>query len=269
MNTPIAADGAHAGQRTVACRGTEQQRRFPARSLFALILIGALATAAYWIVDPGTLPIRNVRVEGEFLHLSPAALRELAKDVVRGGFFNVNVEAVRSVLMGNPWVADVIVRRDWPDALNVYVREQVAVGRWGEEGLLNGQATLFTPPEASVPAGLPRLNGPADTAGLVLDRYRYLQHALSARGLSAMELALNDRRAWSFRLVGGPSVILGRGHFVERLERFVSSVPDEFAGELNTVEVIDMRYTNGFAVRWKADRAGDTVKLQESYGQES
>lgn len=245
------------------------RRGYFLRALLFLVVGGALAVAAGRLLDPHTLPMRSVHVQGEFFHLSPQALQELAKDTVRDGFFNVNVDAVRSALLAEAWVNDVAVRRIWPDALDLHVREQIAVAVWRGEALINDQAVLFRPDPASFPLDLPVLAGPEGAVPLVLDRFRYLQHALSARGLSAVELVLNDRRAWTFRLAEGPAVNLGRGHFVERLERFVAAAPDRLAGRMHEIEMIDMRYTNGFAVRWKPDSVRDTDNRQESYGQES
>lgn len=244
-------------------------RVFSMRAMLILVVAVALAGAAGRLLDPRTLPVRSVRVQGEFFHLSPQTLQELAKDTVRGGFFNVNVDSVRSALLAEAWVADVAVRRIWPDALELHVREQIAVAIWRGQALINDRAVLFRPDPASFPLDLPILAGPEDAVPLVLDRFRYLQHTLSARGLSAVELVLNERRAWAFRLAEGPSVNLGRGHFVERLERFVVAIPDQLEGRMHEIEMVDMRYTNGFAVRWKPDSAHDTHIMQESYGQES
>ncbi|MGH8248392.1 MAG: cell division protein FtsQ/DivIB [Gammaproteobacteria bacterium] len=249
--------------------GVDARRGFSMRALLVLFVAGALAVASGRLLDPRTLPVKSVRVQGEFFHLSPQVLQERAKDTVWGGFFNVNVDAVRSALLADAWVDDVAVRRVWPDALDLQVREQIAVAVWRGEALINDRAILFRPDPATFPPGLPVLSGPEGTAPLVLDRFRYLQHTLSARGLNAIELVLNERRAWTFRLAEGPSVNLGRGHFVERLERFVAAVPDELAGRLHEIEMIDMRYTNGFAVRWQPDSARDPHKMQETYGKES
>ncbi len=66
-------------------------------------------------------------------------------DKVRGGFFNLDVDAVRLALLGEPWVSEVTVKRIWPDALRVIVIEQIPVVRWGDSGLLNPAGEYFAP----------------------------------------------------------------------------------------------------------------------------
>jgi cell division protein FtsQ len=237
--------------------------------LFMLLLAAAFTAAAVYLADPRALPIRYVRVNGDFRHLSPAHLERVAGEVVRGGFFNVNVETVRATLLAEPWVKDVTVRRTWPDGLALYVREQVPVARWGDLGLLNRDAGLFTPAEDTWPAGLPVLTGPEGTEGLVLERWRLVQQELGRYGLSAVSLELSDRRAWSLVLDGGTRVVLGRRDFVGRFERLTALLGAGLAGELHRIETMDMRYTNGLAVRWKESAAEDSITERGGHGAEN
>src|SRR5690606_35640605 len=147
-----------------------------------VLLAAALAAAFVYLSDPRALPIRYVRVKGDFRHLSPALLERTAGEVVRGGFFNVNVETVRATLLAEPWVKGVTVRRTWPDGLALYVREQVPVARWGDAALLNRDAEVFVPARESWPEGLPALTGPEGTEALVLERWRYVQQELDGYG---------------------------------------------------------------------------------------
>jgi cell division protein FtsQ len=88
-----------------------------------------------WVRDPNNMPLRSVQVEGEFRKLSAEHLQHAVANAVRGGFFTVNVDAVRRAAESLPWVASARVRRVWPDALQLHVVEQRAAARWGEAGL--------------------------------------------------------------------------------------------------------------------------------------
>jgi cell division protein FtsQ len=236
--------------------------------LFAILTAITLALAALHVLDPRTLPIRHVRINGEFLHLSPASLQEVASDVVRGGFFNVNVDTVRAVLLKEPWVRDVTVRRVWPDALSLHVVEQVPVARWGDAGLLNGDAQLFTPERITWPDGLPRISGPDGTEPVMLGQYRYMNEALGRHGMKVERVDLDGRRSWSLAIGGGPQVVLGRRDAIERFDRFTTVLPGHLMETLPRVAVVDMRYTNGFAVRWKDARGSEPIGVREAHGQE-
>jgi len=266
MSAPLFADDyqmKHAGRREAGMRNW----RLPGGALLAVMMIAVAGLGASHLSDPRTLPIRHVRINGEFRHLSPAALQEAASDVVRGGFFNVNVETVRAALLREPWVRDVAVRRVWPDSLSLHVTEQIPVAQWGDEGLLNGDAQRFAPERGTWPAGLPVIAGPAGAEPAMLEQYRYMDGALARHGLKVARVDLNERRSWSLTVADGPEVILGRRDAVSRFDRFTTVLPGHLLESLARIAVVDMRYTNGFAVRWKEEGISELKAGGEEHGE--
>lgn len=226
-------------------------RRSLVEIIIALGFTALLVWGAQSLMHPATLPIKQVRIEGDFRYLSTALLQERIRNRVTGGFFNVDVAAIRDALLQEPWVSDVSVHRVWPDSLQVYVTEQVPVARWNDSGLLNHHGALFEPQADSIPAQLPLLRGPSFSGELVLEKYRQLSNSLTAVDMAVAELWLDDRRAWHFVTTTGLRVVLGKQAFAERLQRFVQRVPSGLAEKLQAAAEIDLRYPNGFAVRWK------------------
>lgn len=225
--------------------------------LMAVLVTTVIVAGSLWMMKPTTLPIKQVHIEGEFLRLDTNRMQELVSDKVRGGFFNINVAAIRNTLMALPWVKEVSVHRIWPDGLRVVVNEQTAVVKWNETGLLNDQGHYFAPENDSFPNGLPVLEGPEDSQELLLKRLKLLKQFY---GLSVVRLRLNERRAWQFQLDSGLSVVLGRKDFESRIDRFVHVVIKNMGEKLSQAREIDMRYTNGFAVRWK-QRAIENIEI--------
>jgi cell division protein FtsQ len=113
---------------------------------------------------------------------------------------------------------------------------------------LNDQGHYFSPEKDTFPHDLPLLQGPEESQELLLERFKFLKQTY---GLSVVRLQLNERRAWKFELENGLSVVLGRKYFDSRVERFVSVVIKNLGEKSSQAREIDMRYTNGFAVRWK------------------
>ena len=55
---------------------------------------------------------------------------------------------------------------------------------------------------------------------------------------------------------------LGKDDVQQRVDRFISAFPDAFDQQLLKVETIDLRYPNGFAVRWsEKDLPQDFLQL--------
>jgi cell division protein FtsQ len=242
--------------------------RHPAGTAMVLIVLIVSAFGVYQLMDPHTLPIRHVVVQGEFRHLSLEGLQQRAARVVSGGFFNVNVETIRNVLLQEPWIKDVAVKRVWPDRINVLIREQQAIARWNNTGLLNAEGDLFSPDPATFPDHILRFRGPTDSYPQVLDFYNRLRGILPEQ-LRIAGITLSERRAWQVQFIDGPLVRLGRMDIVQRMQRFARLVPTRLHNLLGNMQSIDMRYTNGFAVEWKPHYKPNLQPGRESYGKKS
>jgi len=221
------------------------------QAAFSILFTAFIVWSVYFLLDPGTLPIRQVRIEGEFSNLSAGKLHDLVNNSIHGNFFHLDVAAVRNALLADPWVHDVTVQRVWPDSIRVYVSEQIAVARWKDAGLLNKAGQYFVPARNTFPENLPQLEGPEGMQEMVLDKYFFLEQLLQTRGMSLDLLQLDERRAWMFRLGSGLRVMLGRENFEERAARFVNIVADGLGHRMTGAGYIDMRYPNGYAVLWK------------------
>jgi cell division protein FtsQ len=243
-------------------------RRHPAGTAVVLLVLIVSAIGVHHLMDPHTLPIRHVVVQGEFRHLSLEGLQQRAARVVSGGFFNVNVETIRNVLLQEPWIREVAVKRVWPDRINVLIREQQAIARWNDTGLLNAEGNLFTPDPSTFPDHIPQFRGPSDSYPQMMGFYNRLSGILPEQ-LRIAGITLSERRAWQVQFVDGPLVRLGRMDIVQRLQRFARLVPTRLHYLLQNMQSVDMRYTNGFAVQWKTDYKPNLQPGRESYGKKS
>ena len=113
------------------------------------------------------------------------------------------------------------------------------------------QSEVFLPETAVELPGLPRLAGPQGLERRVLDSFLRIGRTLDPLGLQMTQLALDERRAWHVSLDSGVQLELGRVDGSRRLQRFVQAYPELFAGRMNELEYVDLRYSNGFSVRWR------------------
>jgi cell division protein FtsQ len=219
-------------------------------SLLAVSVVGGAAAGWMNLMDPQTLPVKQVQIEAPFIHVSRDELFQVLKPVAKGGFFNVDVEAVTAAVERLPWVNSASVQRVWPDALRVTVLEQKALARWRDQALVNEQGELFSPPAATFPDGLVELQGPDSTVAQMAAEFRVFKETLQPAQLRMNRLLLSPRRAWQVELEGGAVVLLGREEMPQRLQRFVRFQPQMLSGQ-SALQQVDMRYPNGFAVRWQ------------------
>jgi len=207
---------------------------------------------AVWLklMDPQTMPLQQVQLEAPFEKVSKEQLHELVSAQVDGGFFSVDVAAVTAAVSALPWVDAVEVRRVWPDALHVIVKEQVALARWRDQALVNVRGELFSPALESFPVGMVELHGPDKSVASMAQQFSVFNQSLEQAGLNMKRVVLSPRRAWELELSDGVTVVLGRSDMEKRLQRFVKFYSPLLAAA-EKVRRIDMRYTNGFAVQWR------------------
>jgi cell division protein FtsQ len=226
-------------------------RRAISLTLLFVALSVTTGFVGQWLLDPGNLPMRNVQIAGEFHQITPEHVRRGVSEAVSAGFFTTDVEAVRTAAQNLPWVDQAMVRRVWPDTVIIEVTEQVAAARWGDEALLNRRGELFSPHAESIPAHLPLLSGPEPLRRQVMEQYVGMASELARVGRAVARLSVNERRTWVLELDNGVELRLGREQTMARLQRFVRSYPRVIAPKLDRLQYVDLRYSNGFSVRWQ------------------
>ena len=216
--------------------------------LVAAALAGAFKLAQL-VLDQ---PVRNLVVEGTFQRVAPIQIEAVVADGLDRGFLSVDLGGLRERVQALDWVDRVNVGRSWPDTLVVRVIEHQAAARWGESGLLNVRGELFTEQSQYAFPELPSLGGPRGSERDVARRYLAVRGKLVEADLTLESLRMDERGSWQLVLGGGQEIRLGRRDIDERLYRFFDVVAPALAKDLGRVQYVDLRYTNGFAVGWRA-----------------
>jgi cell division protein FtsQ len=247
-------------------------RRTWRRALAALVVAGVALLAlgfergAIRLPEP-SFAIRTVKVESTFERVSRDEVAAVVAPYARSGFFEVDLKAVREALVALPWVRTATVRRVWPDTLHVVLAEERPVARWRDSGLVNDQGEVFYPDDArAAGAELPLLEGPERTSAAVLGYFREVSDQLAPLGLQVVHLSMDARRAWEITLGNGMHLTLGRRAADQQLRRFVHFYPGMMAARAADIVEVDLRYSNGFAVRWRGGPAAAQAQAAKKTG---
>jgi cell division protein FtsQ len=219
--------------------------------LLSLLLVGGLGLVVHQASDPQVLPVRVVGVDGEITHLDRQGLETAVAEAVDGSFFSVNLDRIRVKLEQLPWVENASVRRIWPDTLRVRVVEQVPLAFWGDDGLVSQRGEVFRPAKLPQLDGLATLEGDDTNAPRITREYLRMRSLLETVGLGLAHVWVDARQAWRLQTDNGVSIILGRSDVMPRLTRFVQLYPYLMQQMKQEPEAVDLRYTNGFTVRWR------------------
>lgn len=223
--------------------------RFGLVALVLAMLAGGARVVA-WVTDPARFPLTTVEITGDLDHIDRAALERRLLPAAAGGFFSVDVAAVAGAASREPWVKRALVRRVWPDKLVVEIVGHRAIARWGEGGLLSDSGEVFAvaglPPDA-----LPLLSGPAGSQPRrIFADYQRFSRLLE--GLPPVrEVHQEARGAWHIGLANGLIITAGRRDVAGRLKRFAAVYSSRLAGVVPPLDSVDLRYSDGFAVRFK------------------
>ena len=220
------------------------------RGVSVVLLLLAMALFGQWLADPSVTPLKVARIEGDLRYLKRSDLETAVAKATQGGFFTVNVQAIKDAAESLPWVAKVSVRRVWPDAIHIWVVEQSPVARWGDKSLINPEGEVFTPSKKLIPEGLPKFVAPENSGKDVVGRYRLARRELQKLNLAIAQMRLSQRRAWSLVTKDGLVLQLGVDDFDSRIKRFVKVYPRLKSSSNQKMNEVDMRYANGMAVKW-------------------
>lgn len=236
------------------------------RILFSagLLLIVALITASFfawsWMQKSISFPIKQIRLEGQFIYETPKQLQRIILSGMSGGFFDLNVSLAKEQLLALPWIAHVSFRRIWPGTLSVHILEQEPIARFGKNGVLNAEGKVFYPDIKTIPTNLPDLEGAVDQSATLFAFYQTLNVQAKKIGLSVIVLHENREQSWDLQLSNQLKVILGRVDPLMRFERFVAIYSKIIASSTDSLTLIDLRYPNGVAVQFQQNNAKNTVK---------
>ena len=221
-------------------------------ALVALPIVGVLRgwfAANRW-------PVTQLTVQAEFKHVSADEIRGAVLPHLGKGFFALNLEAVQKAVAALPWVESVEARKRWPDTLLLRVYERQPFARWNDKRLISRQGQVFDAPDAAAVGSLPDLRGPDSRLAEVVSFYADAQRAFAGTHLQIAGVALTERGSWSVTTAGGAQIVIGdRDRAGQRLRRFLDVYPQLVAGHADSFAYADLRYTNGFAVRWPSSSA--------------
>jgi cell division protein FtsQ len=221
------------------------------KGLAFIVFISLLFISVNKFKSAEYFPIRNVKIFGAE-HLDHADVQKLVSPFVGSGFFAIDVDKIKERLLQLPWVAQVVVRREWPDLVIVAINEKKPVALWNDNSLLSSAGELFTPDVKTYPARLPQLAGPAGEQILMAQYYAKMSSALTPLHCKITRLELTPAMAWSLTLDNGTKLSIGHKDILTRLNHFVKVYPKVVGDRITDVEYVDLRYPNGMAVKWKS-----------------
>lgn len=229
-----------------------------ARVLFVVAVLAFIAWTIAGLVRLPAFSLGGIEVTGDTGRYTPSIIRTTVLPQLKGNFFTVDLAKSRASFEALPWIRHAIVRRIWPNRLQVTLEEHRTAAIWHREDdddqLVNTEGEIFDANVAEVEDDrLPTLSGPdAASAPRVLQMYRQLNGMFGALDAHIDTLRLSDRGSWTAILDSGAQIELGRGEVAEvvaRVTAFMGTVGEVLQRYQRPLEYADLRYPRGYALR--------------------
>ena len=230
-----------------------RQLTLAANVLYVLAVLLLVSAGVYALVRSPTFPLKIIRIEGDLSKVGRASIVEALQGKLHGTIFTADLDVVRERFETVPWVRRAVVRRAWPDRLDVSIEEHVELAYWGRREdmrLVNVRGELF---DAVSDRDLPVFAGPEGSEAEVTRAYAEFSRLLRPIGMQPRQVLLSERRAWQLKLDSGLNLQLGRDlakdGVYDRLARFVEAYPRTLGPMKRRLDYVDLRYPAGFVLR--------------------
>jgi len=177
--------------------------------------------------------------------------------------FLLDVEGLEKDIENNPWVHSAALTHVWPNKLIVKIYEQKPVAHWGQFQMLAENGEIIKASMEKEKGKLPLLYSP-NGSGRNMGRNMasgFLQIRKMMKGfpIKLTEFKEDARGSWQIKLENGITLKIGREHQAKRLKRFMVAYEQSLNEVLDKISMVDLRYTNGFAVKWKKGLSANSV----------
>ncbi|WP_444919712.1 cell division protein FtsQ/DivIB [Microbulbifer sp. CnH-101-G] len=230
-------------------------------SIVFLILSFGVVTGGYWLWQ--RLPaiqlsrvdaLEQVEVRGTFNAVTEEQIKKILLPYLQAGFFSVDIRAMRTALVEQPWITRVSISRRWPKGVVVEVTEAQPLAVWGHDRLLVASGALLPRPAQMQVGTLPELAGDEELVGQIMSQYQALAGLLTTRDMEVKRLSFDDLSGWHLELMSGIELKLGHEALLERVNRFLTLSRGLLEPYLQKVAEVDTRYGNAVAVQWKNEQ---------------
>lgn len=228
-------------------------------SMFVLIPVVALIGTYQWIQNPENLTIKSVEVTGDLKILDMEQLQPIIDSYAKTNLYLLDVKGLEKEIESNPWVHSASLTHVWPDKLMMRIYEQQPVAFWGEKAMLAENGEIIKAVLKDKKSDLPLLYSPEDKGRNMATGFLKIRKMMKGFPVKLVEFKEDARGSWQIKLENGMTLKIGRQHQEKRLKRFMVAYKESLKDVINKISLVDLRYTNGFAVKWKKGLSAGSI----------
>jgi cell division protein FtsQ len=240
-----------------------------AAAFVAFVVLGG-GRAVDYVINLPAFSFTRLEVSGDIARVPVARVKEAVEPVLRGNYFTEDLDKVRDAVEQVPWVREAVVRRVFPDELQVSVTTYTPAAIFEDGRLVSEDGKLFAanPEEREDPSSaLPTFSGPESQVPEIARHYKEYKKAVTPLKAEITAVTLSARGSWGLT-VKGPGmppthVEIGQEtaerSTADRLAAFVNVYPKVKEILNGPPASVDLRYNKAFAATLPArgEEAGE------------
>ncbi len=227
--------------------------------LFSVFLVLVILCGFQYIFKNSIKSLNAITIKGDIFHSDVSSIKNKVISNVDGNFYSINLVKTKKIFETMPWVRQAVVKRVYPDQIEVRFSEYKSKAIWGareDMKLVDENGVIFEAnSEDDEHDQMPQLIGPEGHGKYMLDMYKNVWTAMNPLKQKLKILELNPRGSWIATLEGGAHIELGRGGVVDVIDRVskFSTGAEQMLTRLNKksidIQYIDLRHSDGYAIR--------------------
>ena len=189
-------------------------------------------------------------------------LQDYLAEQTQGSYFTTDLTQIRDRALTLSWVDRIVVKRTWPNMLDIEVLPRHAIARWGTGRFLSDDGVVFQPVTHHANTPLPLLHGPVSQSHMMMLKYRDINQMFAPMEMRLKELYLTERMTWFMQFDNGLRIIVDQDQTMSKLQRLSKLAHTDLQPVWSKIAAIDLRYRNGLAIQWKQAKPPQIINGQ-------
>ena len=224
-----------------------------------------------WVISHEHFTVKNVVIEvvnNDSPNIDKQEIKQAIKSTLNGTTLSTDLKKMVELILDNPWIEQVVIRRVWPNTIVFRVQERRLIALWNNKFLISELGKVTNIPvsdykkvEKKLGCYLIKIEGPKDFLSKIVARAEKTNNLLANINKKLSHLILTEQFSWEAKTTGGMTLRFGgedlQGPMFYRLENFTksySSLAKKLAEKgIRSPEIhyVDLRYAKGFAIKTK------------------
>lgn len=223
--------------------------------ILRVVIIGAVCFLIWFIANYTNyynFSIKKVKITASsYDHIDEKTLTYIVEPYISDGFFHLNAVALKKELLRLPWIYDALIKKQWPDTIEVYVIEQKPILQWNADGLINFVGDFFSPPIETFPKDLPQIVSDYGFKPDIISTYRNLQLCFNELDLNITKIVFSKYGYVEITLNNNMLIYFKEKDLLDQVKFFLVLYKKIMLNRNDQPKYIDLRYSNGgVAVKW-------------------